>query len=132
MSKFEVVIEGTPIAKGRPRLGRFGAYTPAKTIRAEKAIAFEVRKTWKEQPLSTPLKVDIVFSFVHPKSHSKSEKLERRHSKRPDVDNLVKLTMDALNEVLWTDDALIWVLHITKVYGEAESTHIRVEWDDVA
>jgi Holliday junction resolvase RusA-like endonuclease len=46
---------------------------------------------------------------------------------RPDVDNVAKLVLDALNGVFWRDDAQIVDLAATKVYGQAPGLQIAVE-----
>ncbi len=39
---------------------------------------------------------------------------------RPDIDNLSKAVMDALNEVAYTDDSQIVALDAMKIYGPDE------------
>jgi len=132
MPSFQAIIEGVPVAKGRPRMSSFGgfarAYTPAKTRHAEEDLAFAVKGLWGKEPLSVPLRVNIVFTFCHPKSASKKDRLDTRHIKRPDADNLAKTVLDSLNGVLWSDDSIIWQMSISKRYGASPSTSIAVEW----
>lgn len=134
MPKWEITIIGDPVAKGRPKLSTRGgfarAYTPAKTVQAEKIIAEAVKKEWKKEPLSTPLIVGIFFVMPFRKSMSKKARLDLRHIKRPDLDNMAKLVCDSLNEILWADDSLIYELHLRKEYGDIGITKIRVEWYD--
>ena len=52
------------------------------------------------------------------------------HIYRPDVDNLIKFIGDALNEVLWIDDALIYEIHVRKIYSLTPKTRICVEPHD--
>ena len=36
----DIEIPGEPVAKGRPRMGKYGVYTPTKTKNAEEAIGW--------------------------------------------------------------------------------------------
>ena len=49
------------------------------------------------------------------------------HTKRPDLDNLVKAVLDALNGLAWRDDAQIHTLNISKVVAAGdEQPHVQV------
>jgi len=102
----------TPVAKGRPRLGRFGrVFTPTKTRVFERTLGALARSQFKESLLLGPLHVGVVFRFERPKSVKREH-----HTIKPDLDNLVKC-LDALNGVIWHDDAQIVSLSATKEYA---------------
>lgn len=112
-------IDWEPVAKGRPRLAVVGgnarAYTPAKTRHAEASIRYLIRK---QEPIclprDTPLCVSIVFRCARPKSLPKRVLF---HTKKPDLDNLLKTILDAGNNgLLWWDDAQIVSLSVRKEY----------------
>ena len=133
MIKF--IIPGKPVAKGRPKFSMRGgfasAYTPKKTKDAEKLIkehAFSYIQSlvWcstgeYNMPLASPLNVDITFYKKKPKT-CKTEMWVQR----PDIDNYVKLILDALNGVFWVDDSQIVELSARKVFGEPERTEVEV------
>nr|WP_262336409.1 RusA family crossover junction endodeoxyribonuclease [Limosilactobacillus fermentum] len=48
-----------------------------------------------------------------------------RPTVKPDLDNYIKSTFDALNGILWVDDNLIISLEAKKYY--AEQPHLTVE-----
>lgn len=102
-----IVFNIEPTPKGRPRLGRYGTYTPAKTKAAEEAIQW----AWHGKPMEGPLKVSLRFYFKRPKKCLASFK-----PTRPDIDNLVKLVCDALNGLAWKDDGQIVILEAYKFY----------------
>jgi len=53
--------------------------------------------------------------------------LSARHANKPDVDNLVKLVLDALNRSgYWVDDAQVCEIATRKVYAEPEGTWVYV------
>ena len=69
----------------------------------------------------TPLSIDLIFGMPIPASESKKRKADMiagllLPTKKPDLDNLTKSVLDALNGVAWHDDAQIVTLHVTKQY----------------
>jgi Holliday junction resolvase RusA-like endonuclease len=48
------------------------------------------------------------------------------HSKKPDLDNLVKFVKDCLNGIAWKDDAQVVTLAATKKYDENPRTMIEI------
>lgn len=130
----EIIILGKPIAKARPRFARIGkfvrTYDPQET--EEGRFLFEVQKQWSRPPIEGPLKVRCSFQMPIPKSTSKrktKDMLEEKikHTKRPDVDNLLKFTCDCLNGVVFKDDSQIIYLGGGKFYSEEPKTLIMIE-----
>lgn len=120
----EIFIPCIPKAKGRPRFTRKGhAYTPQTTRTAEQEIAAHVRSVVEGAPLEGALRVDVEALMPIPKS-LKGVKRDQAitcqiwPTTRFDADNLAKLCLDALNGILWHDDAQIVQLNITKRYAE--------------
>lgn len=131
--KFEVL--GTPVSKGRPRFVRKTgiAYTPKRTQDAEKSFLYQALYHKPPEPIKEPVSLYIRFCMPIPKSTSKKKRQEMLqsptpHTKRPDLDNLVKLVKDALNGVFWLDDNQIYNLHTEKIYGEVPKTIIEIRW----
>ena len=115
---WRVVIPFDPVPKGRPRVTRKGfVYTPAATRKAEAQIKAYVSDRMLEQGVirfesHRPLSVEVECSIERPKS------VRREHAAvRPDLDNYLKLVMDALNGTLWEDDAQIVKIKATKAYA---------------
>lgn len=132
-------VPGEPRGKERHRTGKYGTYTPSKTVKYEKEIQKAFRSCWDipELPFPTkkPLTVSIAAYYKIPKSESKKTKAEMainkiRPTKKPDVDNIAKVVMDALNGVAWKDDAQVVNLHIIKFYTPDEP-YIYVILEDV-
>ena len=127
-------VEGEPVAKGRPRMTRSGhAYTPKRTERAEAAI----RKAWIEEygvdPVDVPVAVKIRFKYPTPKSWPMWKREQAGiyslpKMSKPDIDNLVKTVMDALNGIAYKDDAQIYQIRATKEYTleSKASTYITI------
>jgi Holliday junction resolvase RusA-like endonuclease len=120
MLQFSIPI--TPVPKGRPRLSRFGTYTPEKTKRFENDVRLLVKSLiGNQQPLETPIEVFLYFRLPVPQSYSKKRTEaclsgSEKPSKKPDLDNLAKGVMDAFNGLIYKDDSQIVEMHLTKVY----------------
>ena len=129
------LVDGTPVAKGRPRVTRRGfTYTPKETKEQEQKIKDAYLKAYGDScafPEGVPLKLQMVFYMPMPKSLSKKKRLaavcgDLRPTKKPDVDNLIKV-IDALNGgVAFADDSQIVEIHATKYYSEHPSTMIII------
>lgn len=102
-----------PVAKERPRLSRYGTYTPARTKEFERQVQLHARRMFTDLMLEVPLRVDIEFHLPKPKR----TKFGYWPAVRPDLDNFIKAILDALNGIVWKDDALICSLFCTKVYA---------------
>ena len=125
---FNTFIPILPQGKSRPKTvrlknGMSHSYTPEATVSAEQAIRWHVSQVWHDAPLDEPISVAMVF--VMPKPKSKPKKAIWPTGK-PDVDNVSKLVMDALNGLLWRDDSRVVGMALTKVYGEKPGIHLEV------
>ena len=78
--------------------------------------------------LSCALRVILKFGMPIPKSISKKKREQLRYvTKKPDVDNLAKAVLDAINNVgLWEDDSQIAELEVSKVYEEEPGCLITI------
>lgn len=120
-------IPGEPVAKGRPRVTRHGAYTPEKTINYETLVK-QLYITNKLPKLDGQLRMEINAYFKIPKSATKGKRLAMEHNitrptKRPDGDNILKIIGDALNGLAYDDDSQVVDSIVRKWY----STEPRVE-----
>lgn len=117
-------IPGTPVGKARPRVTRYGAYTPEKTVNYETLVKemFAIKYP-KHEMLEGPLKMEIRAFFPIPKSTSKKKAAlmatgEIRPTKKPDTSNILKIIEDALNKIAYNDDSQIVSSCIDKYYIE--------------
>jgi Holliday junction resolvase RusA-like endonuclease len=108
----EIILEGTlytaPKTKARPRLTRGGkAYNPESTRVAQRKQALLFKgfsfKSSKKFPLSKKLPLEVHLTFYHKGGKEVSPKLTV-----PDIDNLCKLTLDAITDAgVWKTDSQI-------------------------
>jgi Holliday junction resolvase RusA-like endonuclease len=119
-------VPGEPVAMGRPRATRHGAfarvYTPGKSA---EATAYIVASVGPVEAIAGPVSVVVDFYIAKPK-----KKVGPYPMKRPDLDNLVKLVMDALTKAnVWADDNQVVRLVATKRWAESRGpgTEIYIE-----
>ena len=98
----DIEILGEPVAKGRPRMGKYGVYTPTKTRQAEEAIGWAIKQKYPGlEPITGEVALELEF-------------YEGVKKGRPnDLDNFMKLVSDALNGIVWMDDS-----QVTKITAE--------------
>lgn len=112
-----------PFAKQRPRVTRFGTFTPKETLAKEAEVRHALAD--HEPPMfEGAVRLDITFQFLRPKSAPKSRVYP---TVRPDIDNLIKTVCDACNGVLWKDDGQIVSVSAHKRYHEREGIAICVQ-----
>jgi Holliday junction resolvase RusA-like endonuclease len=126
MSDFSMVIIGKPMGKERPRFARMGnfvkTYTPGKTKLRESEIQVLARQEMKGKEIFTgALEVSMNVGFPIPKSWSKKKTKEATDGilkpiTKPDLDNIAKLVLDALNGIVYKDDSQVVELTISKFY----------------
>lgn len=112
-------------ASSRPRVTRNGVYFTPRT----KALRSKIRTAWErsgngvtEGPVSVTIRV---FRSI-PKSRPKKMQSEPDIFK-PDVDNIAKNVLDALNGVAFTDDRFVVSLLIEKRPRTRCEEHIYIE-----
>lgn len=122
MMQIEFTVPGEPQGKARPRVTRYGTYTPKKTVNYEKAIKNAFLSAGGRRTES-PVKVSITAYYKIPKSASKAKTAsmecgEILPTKKPDLDNIAKCVCDALNGVAYKDDAQVCSLNVKKRYSK--------------
>lgn len=134
-------LRGTP--KGWSRAGhrivKSGArlfvqtYTPPPMRKYQDSIRMAAREAMGERaPLTGPLSVSLRFRMPIPKSGSKAVRAamaagEIAHISVPDKDNMTKAIYDALNTIVWRDDAQITRGFQTKIYHPTPGVDVRIE-----
>ena len=101
-------IRMNPVAKGRPRFTKGGrTYTPKKTKEAMEFISEKIKSDREEQiPKGDPVALYCKFMCKRPVSMGKGDRVLK--TTKPDVDNYIKLIMDACNAAeVWEDDSQV-------------------------
>ncbi len=134
-------VSGKPRGKGRPRFTRYGKpYTPKETVDYEKAVQ---AAWWKASDGYSfgdrPVEVQISAHYPMPKAFTKAqreqaEKGEIRPKTKPDVDNIAKIILDALNGKAFDDDNKVVSLMVDKRYTLDTDGYVAVylsEWKPI-
>lgn len=78
--------------------------------------------------LAGPLVVTLRFALARPKGHFGSGRnagvlkgsAPQHHSQKPDIDKLVRNTLDAMTGVIWRDDAQVCELHASREWTSGQ------------
>ncbi len=133
-----LTILGNPKAQGRMRAAKKGkfasVYEDKRDTLAKQNLAVVVQQEAPEKLLDCALRVDFHFYFPRPKSHFRTGKYAGilkpsaplNYTSKPDEDNLLKLTLDALTGVFWRDDAIVCRGWLQKEYSDKPRTEIYI------
>ena len=120
------VVAGKPQGKARPRFDsrRKITYTPKKTKSYEALVRTSyLTQCRNESALCGAVKANIIAYFPVPKSATKAEREkmlagELRPTVKPDMDNIIKAILDALNGYAYKDDAAVVEVEAEKWYSD--------------
>ena len=130
------LVPGKPQPKQRPRVLKSGiTYTPRETLLYEEKViqAAKDSGTLPQSPIEDQALKMILWAFMPiPASWSKKKKEQARNRKiyptnRPDIDNLAKIVMDALNRIAYADDSQIVQLVINKQYSDEPMIEVLID-----
>lgn len=129
------IVMGDPKGKGRPKFttvnGWPRAYTPKTTIDYENSVKASFlsnhRKVFTDEPIM--IQIDAFLSI--PKNWSKKKRAQAIENnifptKKPDIDNIQKIILDALNGVAFDDDKQIIGVATTKRFSETPRVEVSI------
>ena len=120
------VVPGAPYGKGRPRASSRGGfvrlYTPAATVAYEGEIARLAEIARADWPvMATPMSLRVIAHHPIPVSWPKKKQQAALAGDlipgKPDLDNVAKAVLDALNGVIYEDDKQVIRLVAEKKYS---------------
>lgn len=126
-------IAGEVQAKQRPKFnGRF-AYTPKETVSYENLVKLQYQAQCGNYryPDGVPLIVAIFAHIEPPQSASNIKKTRMLNQaeyplKKPDVDNVAKIILDALNGIAYRDDKQVVTLIVKKSYAGESGVGVTI------
>ena len=135
MTEAKFIVAGEPKGKARPRFStKTGhAITPVDTANYETLVRWEyARQCKKKFPDNAMLDMRIKAYYSVPKSDSKKKREKKlageiRPTKKPDMDNVIKIIADALNNVAYHDDTQIVDCQVRKFYSENPRVEVTIK-----
>lgn len=119
------IIDGKPQPKQRPRVTKFGTYTPKETKNYEILVKWLYTLNGGKM-LTGPISMSIKVVFKLPKAH-KGRKVGDCHTQRPDIDNICKAITDSLNGLAYQDDGQIARLVASKEWGTSDYVEVEIQ-----
>jgi len=128
---WECVLPGVPGVKGNSKRilrvrGRTIVASSAKDKAKENAAAYHIRRARPAVMFDGPVHVDVWFHFAIPKSKEGKVNIGDPRWQRPDMENMIKMLHDAMNGVVWNDDAQVASLFANKVWADLNETVVKV------
>ncbi|MBR3795752.1 MAG: RusA family crossover junction endodeoxyribonuclease [Clostridia bacterium] len=132
IEKRKFVLDGPPRGQGRPRWGNGRAYKAREDVSWESSIAAAY---WRDNPRAPKytgqVHVTIEAYLPIPQSANRAARFDMAANKqpalkKPDVDNVAKAVLDALNGVAWNDDKQITLLIVQKLYSDDPHLTVRL------
>lgn len=82
------------------------------------------------------IKMTVNMYFAIPKSYTKKRKQNciegiERPAKRPDIDNILKNILDALNTIAYEDDVQVIEINCSKYYTDKENDYIKITLEEL-
>lgn len=139
--RFQVAgLMGQPRPRFSTANNKIRTYDQEKAVNYKEQVAFACILASNKKRIKIPIQatnkgieVKILAVYKYPQSFSKAKlelakKDEIKPTKKPDADNIAKIILDGLNNVLWHDDNQVTRLEIEKAYSDKEYVDIEVSW----
>ena len=141
--QFSFTVPGEPKGKARartfydPRVGRMVSKTPENTAVYENLVklCYQSASRGYRFPEDTPIRISIRAYFNIAQRTAKKWRPAMlvgliRPTKKPDVDNITKAILDALNQAAYKDDAAIVQFSVEKYYSDNPRVEVIIgEWE---
>ena len=126
---------GEPVAQGRAKCayisGHAVMYDPAKSRNSKQIVRAEAVQVKPDKPLEGALSLTGKVYREIPKSFSNKKRAQAiegslRPTTKPDLSNLVKGIEDALNSIIYRDDAQLVDVDLQKFYSEQPRVEVEI------
>ena len=141
--RIEFIVHGKPVPKGSKRgfvVGKRVAIADDNSEPLQQwygAVTSAAAEAMGDNLLwCGPVRLSVVFYFKRPKGHFGTGKnadtlkpsAPERHTKKPDLDKLLRTIQDALTSTVYRDDSQVCEYGVlTKQYGTPERAEIMIE-----
>ena len=128
-------VPGSPVGKQRPRFSRKSGrtYTPEKTVNYETLVRLSYQQQVDAEPFERdkPLALKLEINQQIPNSVSKKKRemmigKKILPTKRPDIDNVIKSVLDAVNGTAFHDDSQIVKIYAVKYFSDYPEVKVTI------
>lgn len=126
-------VSGNPVPWKRIGINRRTGGVYDQQPKEREYYRWQLSSQFKDEPLSigTPVEIKLLFHMPIPKSIKGRMRKDMissyvYHTKKPDIDNLTKLILDAMTGIVYTDDSQIVKLSACKRYAQKPGITIGV------
>jgi len=131
--KMSFYIDCEPIPMARPRTGKFGNIYVPKAQANKKTIRKFINLPENFKKIKTPIKMKVTYYFPYFYGISKIDKalIDEdliHHITKPDIDNVTKTLLDALNDYVWLDDCFVFKMIIEKKYSDHPHIEVKLKY----
>ena len=127
----DFTVYGQAIPMARPRVCHTVAgvrtFNPASSTAWKQCVALQSLEHRPSELMEGPLELELTFHLMRPKSKPRRVKLP---DCKPDLDNLEKAVMDALEGLFYRNDSQIVSKTARKVYGDPPRVDVRIRGVD--
>lgn len=126
-----VFIPGVPAPQGSKRhVGGGRLVESSKKVKPWRRAVNVVARQAFSQPLTGPVELHLAFRMPRTKAHGK--KTAPPMVQRPDLDKLIRSTLDGLTGAVFVDDSQVVAVHASKRRAEAwETTGVEVQATEI-
>ena len=117
ISEIRILLPVSPMPQPRPRFRvaarHIQSYRTKSDMQYREKLQMLLKRAHKDVPIDGPCSVSVCFYLASPKKPR-----WKMPAVKPDIDNYIKALFDAMNGIIFTDDARVVKLHAEKCYGE--------------
>lgn len=130
MHSVSFIVPGPIRGKQRPRVTKFGTFTPQQTVNAE-AWVRQCAVLAGVRVMEGPIYLELAIWHAIPASWSRKKRdqalsMNLMPTCKPDIDNVVKLIGDSLNGIAWADDKQIVTLQAGRRYADHDCIAVTI------
>jgi len=116
------ILPGSPVPLARVRFGNGRVWDSQKDLKLVNGI--HISNQHDDEPFFVgPILLDVTFYMPIPQRRAKNRTFIHHYIK-PDLDNLIKFSMDICNLITYRDDCIVSVINARKLYDENPRTII--------
>ncbi len=131
-------IPGEPKGKARPRVfkddrtEKSRAITPGDTLNYENLVIWTYQNATGGHKLQGEIEATIIAMYPIAKNMTKKnrqliEEGKLHPTKKPDLDNVAKIILDALNSIAYHDDSQVVRMTLEKHYSDNPRVEVKLE-----